>query len=380
MRDIAEPRDFDMPFLAAIEQLLVAFAGERAAAELFETLKIEIIPVVVDADVLFRDIGTFLRKSKLTSLLIGAQSGFIRFFCSKEVLADVYDHLAERTSKHATEDEAFDVWCRYYEPLITALDHSDIDKLSLRAVRVQAVDPEDIGTAKVSDLVRPHQVLSVDHHLNHYHPGQDLTEKNWTEITTAYRDMSEGRSTFVSLYIGGGLSTTIAVTFIEALISRLLRMDGRILLALGLGLLLAGGVAIAHPTSRRWLKQRARDAREWSREYLAEHIREIIDALVSLDNQTKQAEVFLKEKALVHEPPLLARDYIIGVLAHTHAYLTTTEISERMQDYGYEPRGEHPEQYVAKILRENPRLFTKHTWRQWGLRSSTIDEVLADDY
>ena len=247
MRDIAELPDFDAPVLAALERLLVAFAGERAVAELFETLRIEIIPVVVDADILFRDIGTFLRTRKSTALLITARLGLVRFFCSKEVLTDVYDHLAERTSKHATEDEAFDVWCRYYEPLITALDHADIEKLSLPAIRVQAVDPEDVGTAKVSDLVRPHQVLSLDHHLKPYRAGQGLTAKSWTEITTAYRDMSEGRMTFVSLYLGAGFSATIAVTFIEALISRILKIDGRILLVVGVGLLLAGGGALIHP-------------------------------------------------------------------------------------------------------------------------------------
>jgi hypothetical protein len=42
------------------------------------------------------------------------------------------------------------------------------------------------------------QELSLDRHLKPYHPGQDLAEKNWTEIATAYRDMFEGRATFVS--------------------------------------------------------------------------------------------------------------------------------------------------------------------------------------
>lgn len=52
----------------------------------------------------------------------------------------------------------------------------------------------------------------------------------------------------------------------------------------------------------------------------------------------------------------------------TFADLTARDISHPMQDlrYEYEPRGERPERYVAKLLRDNPRLFVRRTSFRWG--------------
>ncbi|HEX9038173.1 MAG TPA: PIN domain-containing protein [Ktedonobacterales bacterium] len=365
--DIDAVSDSDIPILAAIEQLFVALSGERTTAQLFESLEIKILSVVLDANIIFIDIGRFLRTQKATALLLAARSGFVRFYYSTEVRSEVLEHLAELTSKHATSDEALRVWKKHYEPFITALDPASIKKLSSRALRVQAVDPDDLDTAKVSDLLRPHTVLSLDHSLNPYHPGQTLTEKNWTELAAAYRDWSNGQMVFVSLSFGGGVSLMVAMSSIEALISLLLKVDSRIMFTVGLGLMLAGGLAFAHPTSRKWLNERMRAAGTWSQEHLVERVVEVLDTLAQLADQTKEANGFLEERQLEHEPPQLARDYLIEVLAHTHAYLTVREISLRMQNQGYEPKGEHPERYVARMLRENPGLFKRYGSRLWGL-------------
>src|SRR5262249_23502831 len=109
----------------------------------------------------------------------------------------------------------------------------------------------------------------------------------------------------------------------------------------------------------------------WTVEQIAERVAEIVDALVKLDKKSKEAGQFLDANEMAHDPPHLAREFVIEVLAHTYAHLTAYEISQRMQDLGYEPRGEHPERYVAKILRENPSLFERHSGWRWGLNSYT---------
>jgi hypothetical protein len=299
-----------------------------------------------------------------------ARIGLVRFFCSAEVRAEVLEHLPELTSRHATSNEAIHVWHKHYAPLITILGPSGIPTLSAQARRVLHHDPDDTPTALVIDMVRPQTVLSEDHHLSADSP----TGRNWTQWAAAYRDQSEAQAIFVAVRFSGGFTVLVAVSSIEALIARLLKVDWRILLGVIVAVGIGSGIAIAHPTSRTWLKERRDATGAWAQEHLAESVTAVVEALVALDQQSKAAGRFLEEHALVHESPNLVQEYIFEVLARTHAYLTAREISLRMQDLGYEPRGEHPERYVAKVLRENPHLFERHPSWRWGFASS-LSEV-----
>ncbi len=364
LHDIPDMPDVDMPMLGALERLLLLLAGEEQTAELFEALGVGIVPVVLDANVIFQDIARYLRTKKPTGILLAARFGFVRFFCSTEVRDEVLEHLRERTRRHATSDEAMQAWEKHYAPLISILDLSGIEVLSTKAVRVQRNDPDDLPTAILIDTIRPQAVLSEDHHLSPYGPAG----KDWTQLAVAYRDTSLGQATFVSFYLGGGFTVVMSIATIKALIALILKVDGRILLGIGLGLLAAGGVAAAHPTSRKWLNERLHAAGTWASEHLAEWVPELLDALVELHQQVNEASQFLEEHAVAYEPPRLAHDYMMEVLARTHTDLTAREISTRMQHLGCEPRGEHPERYIAKLLRENPNLFERHSSRRWRFR------------
>lgn len=365
MNNISGSPEFDTPVLGLIERLLTLLGSEEQTAELFEALGIRIVPVVLDANVIIKDVIRYARKKEPTGILLAARIGFVRFFCTTEVRAEVLEHLPEVASRHTVSDEAMRAWQKHYAPLITALDPSGIQALSAKAVLVLYNDPDDLPTAQIIDEIRPHAVLSEDRHLSPYSPAG----KDWTRWAAAYRDHSIAQATFVSMRFGGSISISIAMSSIEALIVRILKVDWRILLGVGLAVGVGTGFAVTRPTSRKWLKERLDAIGAWASEHLAEGVSDIYDELVAMDQKSKEANQFLEKSALVHEPPQLAREYVIEVIARTHAYLTAREISERMRDLGYEPRGEHPERYVAKLLRENPRLFERHPSRQWGFAS-----------
>lgn len=362
---IPEGSELDAPVLSGVESLLVYLVGEEQTAELFRLLGVRIVPVVLDANVIIRDVLRYLRTGRPTGILLAARIGFIRFFCSTDVHAEVLEHLGGVASRHGTSDEAMEAWRRQYAPLFTFLDPSGIDVLSTRALRVGQIDPEDVPTAKVTDLVRAHTVLSEDHSLSSY----GSAGRNWTQLAVAYRDQSIGQAAFVSVRFGETVTFSLAVSSLEAVIARLRKIDVRILIGIGAGVAAAVLIAIAHPISRKWIKEQFEAVGAWAGDHLAGPLSEIVDALSQLNQQGQIASQFLKDNELVHESPNVAFEYVMEVMAQTYAALTAREISRRMQDLGYEPKGEHPERYVAKLLRENWHLFERHSSWRWGFAS-----------
>lgn len=354
------------PAIGLLDSLLTLMVGGERTAELFDAFGISVITAVLDANVIIQDVSRYARTSSPTGLLIAARIGLVRFFCSTSVRDEVLEHLPRVAARHgATSDGAMTAWRQQYAPLITILDPAELVLLSAKAELVQHVDQDDVPTAQIIDAIRPHAVLSEDRHLAPYHPAGS----EWTQWSAAYRNKSTSDATLIAIRLGGSVTIWGTLSSISAFVSLILKLDRRILIAIGSTLLTTAGVAITHPTSRQWLKNRLRATATWSSEYLAAPCTEILNYLIEVDREGKRASAFLTEKQLVHGQPHLARDYVLEVLSRSFAPLTTREIAQRMQSLGYQPRGEHPERYVSRVLRENPKLFARQRSRSWVLRS-----------
>jgi hypothetical protein len=193
--------------------------------------------------------------------------------------------------------------------------------------------------------------------------------KEWTKWSATYRDKSTRDASVIGLQLGGGITVSVATSVIKGLVDLVLKIDRRVLLLIGLAIVLSSGVAIAHPVSREWLKERMGATASWSSEHIVDQLMALLSGLNNVEKTGKAATAFLDEKQLAHPSARLARDYIAQALARTFVPLTATEIAERIENLGYEPRGQHPERYVAAVLRKYPLLFQAEEAHRWKLRS-----------
>lgn len=355
--------------IGLVQEVLTFFLGHENAFELLNQLGVSVFTCVLDTNVILKDLSRYILSQQPTGLIIAARIGGVRLFASTVVRDEVPERLERLTSRHGIAVAvAREHWWREYAPLITFLDPTDGRALSPRATIVARVDPDDLPTGKVIDLIRPHAALSEDHHLSAYIVGG----RHWTQFAAAARDSSRRDADYVVVHLGAGFALWMGASAVDGLISLLRRTDRRLILVVGLASTLIAGILIAHPASRGWLREKAQRILDLGPERLHEYLTVISDALIQLheeDVNAKRASGFILKQQVPRESPRLVRDYIPEILSRSHVPLTTGEIVQEMVRRGYEPKGTHPERYVARVLQAHPLLFDELRPHRWGLRS-----------
>lgn len=355
--------------IGLVQEVLTFFLGHENARELLNQLGVSVFTCVLDTNVILKDLSRYILSQQPTGLMIAARFGGVRLFASTVVRDEVPERLERLTSRHGIAIAiAREHWWREYAPLITFLDPTDGQALSPRATIVARVDPDDLPTGKVIDLIRPHAALSEDHHLSAY----TTQGRNWTQFAAAARDSSRRDADYVVVHLGAGFALWMGTSAVGGLISLLRRTDRRLILVVGLASTLIAGILIAHPASHGWLRGKAQHILDMGSERLHGYLSVIGDALLRLheeDVNAKRASGFILEQQMSHTSPKLVRDYIPEILSHSHIPLTADEIVQEMVRYGYEPKGMYPERYVARVLRTHPLLFDELRPHRWGLRS-----------
>lgn len=356
-------------FIGLVQDVLTFFLGHERACELLDLLGVSVFTCVLDTNVILKDLSRHLLSQQPTGLMIAARFGGVRLFASTVVRDEVHEHLDRLTSRHgiaiATAQEH---WRLTYAPLITFLDPTDVQALSLRGEVVAAADPDDVPTSKIIELIRPHAALSEDHHLSVY----TIKGRSWTEFAAAARDSSRRDADFVVVHLGTGFALWLSASAVGSLVSLLRRTDRRLLKVVGLAATLIAALLIAHPVSRGWLREKAQYLFNMGPDRLHVYLSAIGDALIHLhdeDVNAKLASGFILEQSLSHEAPRLVRDYIPEILSRSRIPLTADEVVLEMVRRGYEPRGAHPERYVIRVLRAYPRIFEEKHPHRWGLRN-----------
>lgn len=368
-------REYEPTMVGMAQDLLTLFVGNARACELFDLLGVSVFTYVLDTNVIVKDLSRYLQSQQPTGLMIAARFGGVRLFASTIVRDEVPERLERLTSRRGIAiDQARARWWREYAPLITFLDPADIQALSVRAELVAAVDPDDVATGKIVDLIRPNGTLSEDRHLAAYTPsGPD-----WTQFAVALRDTARRDASYVVIHVGGSLTLWIGASSAAALISLIRKAGGRFLLGLGLVLTIVAGLIVAQPASRSWLRENAQRVLDLGPERLQSYLALVGDGLLRLheqDEQAKRASSFIHERQVPETPPRLVREYIPDILSHSHVPLTTQEIVQQMIRRGYVPKGKRPERHVASILRAHPALFEQQRPLRWGLLSHRTPEI-----
>lgn len=150
-------------------------------------------PIVLDANVLNRDLMRAARKGERTVLLNAANSGMIRIFCAQHVPDEVREH-AERLAKRArvSVGEFLRVWEENYVPLLRRVEVLEGLLAPAEAERITQLDhgpqslcdPDDVPTATLA-LHLGAILLSTDRKVLWavYGPDADLTQHDaWLDL------------------------------------------------------------------------------------------------------------------------------------------------------------------------------------------------------
>lgn len=159
-------------------------------------------PVVVDANVLFRDIAKACRQEHRTILVNVANSGTVRLFCTQHVLDEVAEHAAEFTSHRRIPLEAYiRRWESDYLPLLHLVDPEEglLDPGEAERIAIldhgpaQWCDPDDVPSATLAIQLGAFFLSTDKKPLRAvYGPGVDLKRHDgWVAVLGAAGNSSE---------------------------------------------------------------------------------------------------------------------------------------------------------------------------------------------
>jgi hypothetical protein len=352
--------------------------GEEMSQLLLASIKGRVMICVLDTNFLLNDIQNLIRRGSNTWLMDAAQTGIVRLFASTTVCDEVREKLnnPKITGKKLKIDPvvALQHWVTYYIPRITFLDPTGLPHLSPRVKALYSVDPDDVPTGQIIELIQPDCVLSRDHHLASF----ELISENWGQVVRDYRDASKSDELMIIIVVGENTVFRFsAATFhLSFSLIRKIEIDKKIVLALLfllVGLAVAGGLALAHPVSRRWLQERSQSLVSSAKKG-TEIVTDYLQGLAHDFAEVQQQGVKAKQNLTQHpqrakEMPRNVRGYIAVALAGALGSLSATELVARMEKQGYQTSSTYPETYVRTVLHRHPLLFERDERKRWHLRS-----------
>jgi len=121
-----------------------------------------VFPVILDTNVLLRDIRARLKYQKPTYLQQAAGFGTFRLFATEKVFEEVPTELPEFIRKYGFDVEmAQRMWINEYCPLIRFVETPDSHS-DPRVAKVDATDPDDTPSAILTVMLSPSLLLSDD--------------------------------------------------------------------------------------------------------------------------------------------------------------------------------------------------------------------------
>ena len=372
-RYFAEELPGDIIWMDLVHEAFRFLFTDELGQDLLALLGVHYASCVLDTNVLLRDISWTLKKRRFSSLILAARVGTLRLYASTRVRAEVPQKIRARAASFKIDPEAAcQLWKTTYRPLIRFLDPGELCAQSKLLEELRRRDSDDLPTAQLIELLRPTVVLSEDQDLATF--GSIVVPA--TQITNAYRDHAERDAQVVMLSLGGGLALRVSIGTLSLLIKLLLRLDRRWFLLLSVTV----GVLFAIPSVRRTLLHGIQTMQTRLQEaHLDELLGNVVEEIAQRESDLQEAKLFLLQQERRGAPPKKALDYLIAVLTLTGEVLTVQEITQRMVDRGYEPRGLAPEKYVGQLLRTHPRLFARQKNRRWSIASVANEAEETND-
>jgi hypothetical protein len=334
---------------------------------------------VIDTNILLKNLKYSLRVQPLTALIEAARIGALKLFASTAVPDEVWEKLGNEKITRKLKIDPVEVrqrWEQDYLPWITFLDPTGLPPLSARVKDMLKQDPDDVPTGQLIELLQPDVAFCYNtRHLGAF----DVLADGWIHVAVAYRDVSrrEGTVTGVAvtstLAVKGTLaSAQLSLAALEQARAGLERVDKKILWCLILMVGVALGLALAYPSSRRWLSEQGKaltSAVKRGASSLREHVGDVAEAIAMVEQAAGNARLVLDSQGQRFlTPPRGLREYAARALARSRGPLSLPELMEHIEDAGYQIHAKQPERSLSHMLHAHPQLFHIED-RRWSLRS-----------
>ncbi len=352
----------------AYDVLYFLTRDEQLVDHLLDVVGVRIEVCVFDTCMFLNDIKYALKKRRQTALLYGAKLGGVKVFASVNVRDEMPRKITELMPQWGINpQEALHVWEKEYAPWIRFVDPSGMPRASARLAALERRDLTDLQTGQLIELIRPHTVISNDADLASFGTLSQYS----AIVTCAYRDKGKREAIVVYLNATGIFALEMTIAALSSLFEFVCKVDKRILLGILLSLLVAGGAAWLYRPSRTWLQERFRTVKphvQASLQRVGDSLRTVMEDYDRLKREAEKASAIIAASQRVIKPQKTVRDYASRILANAAGPLSVAELSRRMQEEGYVPRGKHPEIYLRKILHTHPGIFGMDEAKRWYIR------------
>lgn len=332
---------------------------------------VKIRNIVVDANVLLKDLGHLCRTGRQTTLLAEADTGFVRLIVTPRIVEEVNEHIPKYAKNVRVDKELmFSRWAEYQHSLIV-IDppKSSSDPITILSGR----DPDDVPTAELIELIAPKLALSTDKDL------QDLgfsQNGDWLPHVLHLSKVIERDAVSIAVRVGGavlivGLSEA-ALALARTIVAAVQRIPKRILWTLVASI----GILLLVPGTRKRIASFVKDLMAKADQFrpaVNQAVQDFMAVMLSKHTEWRRSEEFLNE-GRGHESttPISLRGYAIRVLAQSPYDLTPEEIVQEAQVLGYQPRGAGSDKYLRTILRRD-KIFYSRDGHRWSLVESETD-------
>jgi hypothetical protein len=311
-------------------------------------------PLVVDADLLIRNVGYAVRRGYDQSLITHARHGYSPFagiplYASASVAAEVERHLGEIAKRCKKPfEEVLDTWNTVFRPriLFVPLNGKEIDDPRIDAVR--ALHAPDVPTATLAVMLA--ESVLVTHNAKHFRPlgiaGQDVTKISIEAHALGVTLKQANAATVLPRLLGYGAyegAKRAASAFGPEL-------------CLALGLLAIGAII------RYWETDTLRRVRTGATQVM----REIGPPIASALERGEEAAATLWRFTVTPPEPRPALAFVARELA-TRSTLTTQEIADSLRWHGYRFKNERAHRTWTRAWLIGNSCFYEVRRGQWSL-------------
>lgn len=319
----------------------------------------QVATVVLDTNIILKDLGHICNKGKSTVLFQEAEFGFVRLLITPNVAKEVSENI-ETYARNTGRDIKLmhDIWDEYRQQLFVVHPPSYNNE---RLEQLKQRDEDDIPTAILTETIGPTLTLSEDKDLKDFGYAQP---DDWLDYVLDTRDMIDREAVLTSVTLGGSMVLQLILGAVKNGLKQLNRIPRQLWL---LPAIAAAGV-FAMPTTRKKLNQRIS---KWKKSALrqlpetSQAFRVTIAELEDFLQQGSKAEEYVRSATFQPHEFKSMYGAVLRLVGHSPYPLSIDEIKEDLQSLGHEEWGAVTEKKLHMLLTKQPnfRETENGTWK-----------------
>jgi hypothetical protein len=318
-------------------------------------------PVVVDADILLRNVDYAVRKGHPGALLGKASPRYsllsgVVLFATTSVHGEAIRHLPEIADRREVPEDV--VWSVWRQLVLPAVRFVSLEPGTVKDPRIEGVHPKDKPTAELAALLAP-SVLATDNrkHFRSFALPETATDEVAIDLFHVGQ-FTIGAKGVAIVPTAGGAALIDGAKKLSA------RLGTEVVAAIGLLMIVGAGYYLTRPRGRE-LSGKLRRAAGRAAPVVGEQ-------MVAALQASERIEAFAVKGRAPSPLGLLARQLAVG-----QSEMTTLQVSEMLRWHGCEFSGGRPHRTETRAWLEHELCFHEVARGRWAL-GFHAEDLIAD--